>query len=143
MRGGDGADVLVGGDANDKLWGGADADMLSGDAGNDKLYGEAGDDDLDGGAGKDDLTGGAGDDELTGGAQADVFIFGAGDGNDTITDFEDGSDLIDLTALGLSGMDALGLAQVGTDVVITLAPGDSVTVENIGLTQLTADDFVF
>ena len=57
------------------------------------------DDSLDGGLGDDTLIGGEGNDTLTGGDGADTFIFGAGDGDDTITDFDVGNDVIDLSCL--------------------------------------------
>ena len=43
--------------------------------------------------------GNSGDDTLTGGAGADTFVFEAGHGDDTITDFTDGEDMTDLSAL--------------------------------------------
>ena len=47
---------------------------------------------LAGGAGADRIRGGPGADTLTGGAGADVFVFAAGDGADTIRDFQVGRD---------------------------------------------------
>lgn len=46
---------------------------------------------IDAGAGDDSITGGAGDDTLTGGARNDTFNYAAGDGADTITDFNAGN----------------------------------------------------
>jgi Ca2+-binding RTX toxin-like protein len=86
-------------------------------SGNDSLFGNdavnllssgAGDDLIDGGAGSDRLVGGLGTDTLTGGAGADLFQFltnedsMVGLGRDVITDFQQGSDLIDLSALNAS-----------------------------------------
>uniref|UniRef100_UPI0031DC1BBD calcium-binding protein n=1 Tax=Klebsiella sp. TaxID=576 RepID=UPI0031DC1BBD len=59
-------------------------DVLTGDNGNDALYGEAGDDNLDGGFGNDLLHGGTGKDTLKGGSGNDIYLFNAGDGQDTI-----------------------------------------------------------
>lgn len=62
---------------------------------------------LDGGGGDDVLSGGLGVDTLTGGAGADVFQYmsiahsGRGVGRDVVTDFEQGSDLIDLSRLNI------------------------------------------
>ncbi len=70
----------------DTLSGGAGNDILEGGAGDDELNGDAGGDTLDGGEGADILEGGEGDDILAGGADADTYLFGAGDGTDTITD---------------------------------------------------------
>ncbi|WP_267876779.1 calcium-binding protein [Massilia aquatica] len=71
-----GNDSLDGGADNDHLEGGRDNDLLLGNSGNDKLYGDDGNDTLDGGAGNDSLTGGFG---------KDVYLFGKGDGQDTIS----------------------------------------------------------
>ena len=54
---------------------------------------------LNGGANDDDLIGQDGDDTLTGGSGADEFVFDDGDGDDTVTDFQNGSDQFDLTAV--------------------------------------------
>lgn len=67
--------VLQSTTGNDTLTGYASHDSISGDAGNDTLYGEAGNDTLDGGGGNDFLFGGAG---------SDTYLFGKGDGQDTI-----------------------------------------------------------
>lgn len=56
-------------------------DRLSGGGGNDTIIGDGGDDTLIGGNGDDLLTGGDGD---------DVFRYNAGQGDDTITDFNEG-----------------------------------------------------
>jgi Ca2+-binding RTX toxin-like protein len=84
------------GSGNDTLFGNDVANLLSAGDGNDRI---------DGGGGNDTLVGGRGTDTLTGGAGADVFQFltsedsGRGIGRDVITDFAQGSDKIDLSAL--------------------------------------------
>lgn len=101
LSGGDGDDALLGGDGNDRLLGGAGDDLLQGGAGNDQLIAESGNDTLEGGDGDDLLSGsdgsnvydgGAGDDSLvepdsasSGSPGADVFLFGRGDGHDTVS----------------------------------------------------------
>ena len=62
--------TLVGNEKDNYLSGGKKNDTLIGGAGNDTLWG------------------GKGKDELWGGSGADVFIFRAGDGNDTISDYD-------------------------------------------------------
>ena len=106
--------------------------------------GTAGADTLNGGAGDDTITGLGGDDTLTGGEGADTFVFAAGHGNDTITDFTDGEDAIDLSAFtGISGFDDLTVAQNGEDTVITVPGGGTITLQDFTSTDLDANDFVF
>lgn len=95
---------LHGNDANNTLQGMAGADRLWGQLGNDVLLGGADNDLLYGDGGNDRLDGGAGQDKLTGGSGADVFVFSfASDServkSDKITDFQTGSDKIDLSAI--------------------------------------------
>lgn len=115
LRGGAGDDSLHGQAGYDTLWGGSGNDRLAGWAGHDRLRGGDGHDTLLGGgkndrlfgeAGRDRLAGGTGADLLSGGAGADTFVFlGGGDSRpgrftrDRITDFEQGRDRIDLSAL--------------------------------------------
>ncbi len=68
-----------------------------GTAGFHVLQGLAGDDILSAGDGDDILTDGAGADILAGGAGADVFLMSADGAVDTITDFQQGEDRIDLS----------------------------------------------
>lgn len=79
---------------------------VTGNSGDNKLAGDVGADTLSGGAGADTLTGGAGRDRLTGGSGADAFVFRSTSETgttsatrDVITDFELGSDLIDLAKI--------------------------------------------
>ncbi|MBR3498298.1 MAG: hypothetical protein IKO05_04820 [Selenomonadaceae bacterium] len=88
--------TIDGGKGNDTLRGSASADSLSGGAGNDNLLGGKGKDTLTGGNGNDTLAGGKGDDTLTGGKGNDIFVYADGDGDDVITDFEEGTDTVSL-----------------------------------------------
>ncbi|MBR9970156.1 FecR domain-containing protein [Magnetospirillum sulfuroxidans] len=112
--------AVNGGDGNDILFGLGAAAVLDGGGGNDILYGTAGNDILTGGSGNDTLIGGLGTDQLTGGSGNDVFSFLGGNaaavgdrlislGADTITDFDSGSDKIQLnaTVFGLNAGDSL------------------------------------
>ncbi|MBK7003297.1 MAG: hypothetical protein IPH35_26275 [Rhodoferax sp.] len=73
------------------------ADLYLGDSANNTFYAQAGDDYLSGGSGDDTLIGGAGDDTLDGGAGndtlwgedgTDVYLFGIGSGQDTISNYD-------------------------------------------------------
>ena len=120
LEGSDGADILNGGGGNDRLYG---------QAGADELYGSDGDDTLNGGGGNDRLIGSGGNDRIWGGAGADEFIFAKASGsNDTLVDFAEGEDLIDLSAYGLSGFGDVNARQVGNHVRIDLSEHDGGTI---------------
>ncbi|MDE0175202.1 MAG: calcium-binding protein [Defluviicoccus sp.] len=147
LHGGGGMDLVLGGRGNDKLYGGTDNDTLAGHLGSDELDGGAGDDTLDGGAGQDILEGGLGDDTLWGDRcgpdEIDTFVYAPGHGGDTIKDFQDGLDRIDLSAFdGISGFSDLSARQDGGNVVIDFSSwgdgGDSITLENFSLANLVS-----
>ena len=155
IEGGDGHDVLIGGAGDDTIDGGADHDYIVGGDGDDSLFGgsghdvlvgDAGSDTLDGGADNDWLGGGTGDDTLTGGTGDDIFFVERDNGNDTITDFADGGDLIDLREFTQIGSVAdLAITADGDDVVIDLGDygGGTIRLENVSESDLGADHFVF
>jgi len=105
LQGNKGDDTLYGGNGTDVLHGGAGNDYVSGDAGNDQVFGDNGDDTVWGGAGYDWLTGGDGNDVFavwsTGDASNANLLTAATAANhdltEVITDFTDGSDMIELT----------------------------------------------
>ncbi|WP_201838981.1 CAP domain-containing protein [Microvirga zambiensis] len=148
LNGTSGANVINGFGGNDKLYGKAGNDRLHGGAGNDKLYGDSGNDRLYGDAGRDTLVGGTGNDTLTGGTGADRFVFSGKWGKDKITDFQNGSDRIDLRGNALS-FDKLGISQVNGDSdgriddVLIKANGQSITLLNVKLALIGASDFLF
>lgn len=127
-------DLIAGGLGDDVLYGQTGRDRLHGDSGNDTIFGGVDDDTLFGGDGDDRLIGQAGDDRLTGGRHADTFVFASGDGNDTITDFRIGEDVIEI-GRDVHDFGDLGFAAVGGDVRVTFSNG-SVLVEGVGLTAL-------
>ncbi len=146
MYGGNGVDILNGGSGVDRLFGGTSGDQLSGEGGNDLLYGDGGADLLNGGAGNDSLFGGSGADTLTGGTGADDFVFETSNGLDVITDWQNNIDDLSFASHALinSFADVLAAAsQVGADVVISIAAGQSVTVQSSNLGQFDASDFIF
>jgi serralysin len=101
---------------------------------------------LNGAGGNDDLYGGKGNDMLTGGAGADEFHFAKGDGKDTITDFTNGADTIDLSHLStVSDFNDLmkhHLSVHGHDLVIT-AGADHLVIADTQKSELNAADFQF
>ena len=104
-------------------------------------------DDFAGADGDDVIEGTAADNRLTGGAGADTFVFEAGHGSDTVTDFTDGEDLIDLSAFtGITQFSDLVIAQVGDDAQIDLSGetgGGTITLQNFAAGDLDEADFVF
>ena len=101
---------------------------------------------LTGGDGADRLEGGTSDDIMTGGAGADTFVFKAGHGDDTVTDFTDSEDTIDLSAFtGITQFSELTVTQVGADVKIDLSgqAGGTITLQNVQLSDLSDNDFIF
>lgn len=99
IAGGVDEDVAHGGSGDDMIWGGDSDDTLHGGSGNDFLKGGRGDDFLDGDDGNDTLFSGEGNNTLEGGGGEDAanrFHFYEEGGDDVITDFKVGSDLITL-----------------------------------------------
>ncbi len=108
---------ITDGDDGKTIIGTSHRDVLIGTGGGDRIEGRFGNDTISGGTGADTIVGGRGGDYLTGGAGPDVFVFNQGDApnwpwpieyilgprfiQDVITDFQPGSDIIDL-----SGVDA-------------------------------------
>ena len=125
-----GNDIVSGSDGDDNLYGYWGDDVLRGDAGNVSLYGEHGNDTLLGGDGADVLDGGFGDDLLVGGAGNDTFVVTGPsadpqypwvNGTDTVRDFVDGEDQIDLSQLsGITAFSDLTITADGTTAVIDL-----------------------
>ena len=144
MTAGAGNDSLNGGNGDDVMDGGAGNDSLSGGNGNDTMNGGAGNDSLSGGNGNDILTGGAGDDVMAGGNGNDLFVFESGFGKDTINGFQtidriqfDNDLFADFSSVQAASQ------QVGADTVITLDADNTITLHNVQLTSLQANDFLF
>ncbi len=155
LDGGDGDDLLDGGPGNDKLdgkdgddmlFGGDGADDLDGGKDNDSLDGGSGNDELDGDKGDDTLYGGLGTDELKGGKDADTFVFDEFSDTDIITDFDVDEDLLDLSAFGVTTLDAfLSLATQDNKDVRFQPDGanDLLVIEKVDLDEFSADNFTF
>ncbi|MEZ2144669.1 VCBS domain-containing protein [Bradyrhizobium sp. DN5] len=113
---------------------------------NDTITGSVSGDQLFGNNGNDLINGGAGNDFLGGGFGADTFVYATGGGADTIGDFlQTQTDKIDLT--GVAGVSSFAqvqalATQVGLNTVIDFGNGDSLTLSNVTLSNLTAADFI-
>ncbi|MDQ2089264.1 hypothetical protein NO357_05040 [Marimonas arenosa] len=144
VSGGAGDDLVRGGRGADTVDGGTGNDRVRGDAGDDVVTGGDGNDRVDGGIGNDTLDGGAGSDIYNGGLGADVFVFSADGAFDKINNFEDGVDLIDVSAYGFaSADDFLSTAyEVNGDTYIVLGDGDVLRLDDVALANVTAEDFI-
>ncbi|MFG6100364.1 TIGR03118 family protein [Leptothoe sp. ISB3NOV94-8A] len=133
-----GNDIIFGGDGNDRIGGKSGNDILSGDAGDDYIWGDAGDDILMGVTGNDILVG----DNDSGGSGSDLFVFGNGDGTDTILDFEVGVDRIGLMEGELVFAD-LSLTQDGDNTLLGVtSTGETLAVlQNVQASALGANSF--
>lgn len=152
--GGAGVDNLQGNDGNDVLIGNDGTDYLNGGNGNDRLVGGQGTDKLVGGAGADEINGGAGNDHLWGGnwsadGAADTFVFTAGTGKDYVHDFEEGTDLVDLSAFDVTYDEVMSVTSTsGGSAVIDLAglggglAGDKIVLKSVDASDLGGSDFI-
>ncbi len=176
LKGGDGDDLLVGGAGADLIAGEGGTDTISyaftatgvtitlgsggaegsagigGDGAGDKIagvenvIGSTGNDKLTGNTDANVFIGGKGNDILDGGAGADLFVFAIGDGKDTINNFEDNIDRIDVrTIAGIEDFGSLAgkIAQVGANTVITFDANNTTTLANFDKSKLEAADFRF
>lgn len=164
IYGGEGEDHIEGGAGNDFLWarydfltGGTGNDELLGGEGNDQLFGSTAADTLRGGSGADILEGKLGADILEGGTDADTFVWHIilepNGGIDHITDFDiGGGDLISLQGFASNSSSEIrdfeGFIAASHDTaggVFVALEGDTngVLIENVTLTDLSADDVVF
>lgn len=128
----------------ENLHGSRGDDSLTGDDTRNYLTGFTGDDILHGKAGDDRLRGHEGDDELRGGSGADHFDFNPGDDQDTVLDFANNIDTLDLRSFNFSSVSqALGQAiQVGDDVEFDFGNNDLLIVLNTDLAHLNNDILV-
>ena len=133
LNGGAGNDTVNGYETDDVIAGNSGNDTLLGYEGNDSLYGGDGNDNLQGGAGDDVLDGGLGSDVLGGGTidlaggrtrgdGSDVYLFGRGDGQDTIFDRDNalGSRDSIVFKAGVLPQD-LRISREGSDLVLKVA----------------------
>ena len=124
------ANEATGNDVDNQLVGGTGADLISGRGGNDTLSGNAG---------ADTLVGGTGDDVLTGGGGADRFAYsGTNLGDDTITDYETGLDVITVD----NGLTVIGIADNAGNAEVSLSSGDLITVLGVSSGDIEVEDLM-
>ena len=122
--------TLIGSDQNEHLtYSTYDPSLFIGSGGT--LYGGAGNDTLTGYSGSDTLVGGAGDDVLDGSAGVNVYVFGRGDGHDTIVNpqFNASGSTLQLSA-GIAQGD-LVLTRLGNDLLVAIrGSSDTILLQN-------------
>jgi Ca2+-binding RTX toxin-like protein len=129
--------------------GSASDEVLAGTHAPEQINGLGGADTIVGSSGTDTINGGAGDDELTGGHGDDIFVFEAGWGSDTVTDFDDHieffsrhDDWLDLSSTGLSYLD-LTISQSGANTLIDDGAGNQIILVGIDASSINEADFIF
>ena len=142
---GTGGDERINGNTgNDTIDGDEGNDTINGGNGNDSLTGGPGNDIINGGNGNDTINGGLGNDNLTGGDGPDTFVLTAGEGIDTIQDYQDGIDSILLKNLTYGISDDVYSQASGSDTILYLTNGGGnlATLVNIPATDIDSSDFV-
>jgi uncharacterized protein YkwD len=144
LSGGEEDDILFGNLGNDFIQGGNGNDFLLGGQENDRLYGDDGNDVISGDKGSDILNGNQGIDTLTGGESNDIFMLQTTQGRDILTDFQGGSDTIQISG-GIRFSD-LTLQSAGTNgedtIVKVTSTGEELAIlKNILAVNLTRTDF--
>ncbi len=130
---------LTGSNFGDRLYGTTDVNVLDGGAGDDIIYGGEGADTLIGGAGNDRLIGEKGADILTGGAGADTFYFVNAPGEvDTITDFGNGTDQLNILRSAFV-IDLAATVNLVTDSAATNAAPTFLYTSATGVLSFDAD----
>jgi Ca2+-binding RTX toxin-like protein len=153
--------TYIGSNKSEVIVGSASRDTIRGNGGDDDLYGKDGSDTLSGGAGNDYLSGGNGDDHMEGGAGIneylgysgyDRFVMSSRDvgyTDDTILDFHQFVDLIDLRGWGITSFEQVkAIAETnGSGGTVLKAPYDGyghfLTINDHSLSELNSRDFIF
>ncbi len=137
-----GHDHILGDNTNNLISALDGDDYINGYGGNDTLIGGDGVDNIKGGDGDDVITMGAGHyDTAEGGAGADIFVFGLDENRNRITDFEVGTDKIDLSSLNLDFTD-LTIQPLGTSTLITVGGSTQIELQNIAIASIDETSFI-
>jgi Ca2+-binding RTX toxin-like protein len=115
--------------------------VVLGTSGANRIEGMGGADTLKGMGGADTLVGGAGNDTLTGGSGADRFVLQGGGGSDTVTDFQDGYDKLDISAFHTT-WSQVHVTDSAAGAVISV--GDTtVLMSGVHASLFSSSDFIF
>lgn len=127
---GAGCDYVKGTDQGDVVYGGSGQDRLFGNDGCDMIFGGFGDDKIGGGRGDDIIVGGYGADTMSGSTGDDTFVFlsefdSMSCSHDTITDFDQCRDHIDVSAIDADA------GQTGHQAFIFAGQSDAVAANSL------------
>lgn len=147
---GSGSDMVIAGSGNDIIYGGGSQDFLFGDDGNDIIFGDSGADWIYGGEGNDVITGGTGADKIWGQMGNNRFDFNNinesnSTGRDSIFDFVQGSDVIDLSNLDVFGINSFSDITITNNATNTFVEANNVDfeIQLSGIINLNNSDFIF
>ncbi|KQT85082.1 type I secretion C-terminal target domain-containing protein [Aurantimonas sp. Leaf443] len=112
-----------------------DGQIMTGNSGGNRLIGSAR---------KEVFVGGKGDDLIVTGGGADRIVYAAGDGNDTVRGFGS-DDVLQLSGFKFPAFADLQkrLISIGTDTLVDLGAGQSVILQGVKASTLTAANFAF
>ncbi|MDB5551378.1 MAG: hemolysin-type calcium-binding repeat family protein [Rhizobium sp.] len=113
-------------------------------------FGDSGDNHLFGNKGRNVLGGLEGTDQMTGGAGKDTFVFKTGGDGDSIMDFQNGVDKIDLSGwdtytsfADIVAKNGLAFIDGNTHIIDFNGMGEELTIVGLKLGQLDKTDFIF
>lgn len=129
-----GGDIISGTNSQNKINGSLGDDVIDGAGGRDKLIG---------GKGSDRLTDGSGIDNLVGGSGADTFVLISDGDTDSIKDFEDGLDLIDVSDWGIENIQDFSISTHRSGKLHLYWEDEVLAVRGLAIEDLGAEDFIF
>ena len=127
----------------DDYYGASDSyDVFTTFSGNDTIETGGGTDFVFAGVGLDTIVVGSGTNYVRGGLDSDTFIFAQGaSGTTFLRGFTSGEDVIDLSDMGITGMDDMIVRSYGAGTILYT---DDLTIHvNLTPDQLTDSDFIF
>ncbi|MBL6621378.1 MAG: hypothetical protein ISP24_01680, partial [Rickettsiales bacterium] len=150
-------DLLSGTSADDFIDAGDGDDNINGNLGNDYIIAGSGDDYIEGGDGNDQILGGDGNDIIVSGQGHDILSGGSGNDEfliskaessqydiDTITDFNNGDDIINLEEFqNVIHIKQLNFQQKSQDIILNISDKQKVIIEESQKSNLTNADFKF
>ena len=144
IKGGAGSDFIRAARGNDTVEGNDGNDQITGNRGNDDLSGGGGSDLIFGGHGNDLINGGTGNDLLFGGRGEDTFVFEENAGRDKIIAFQNGMDVIDLSAYNIASFDDLldNVERSGFFSTQIELDGADILVSGLRIWQVDESDFI-